>query len=163
MLSGHDTSIAPFLKIFFPDNLSCIEQEYKKRYVDGEKIEKAGCLVDSFDFTANIILELFDKDGKLFLHMNMNNDALNGFNNGKDSVIELEKFLQAITAFKDPNFEANCGIERFDENNDTKVYLICLIIAIIILIALVGLYFFQKRKEDEKSLQQSINEERLIL
>lgn len=35
MLSAHDISMAPFLKIFYPNNQKCIEEEYKKRYIDG--------------------------------------------------------------------------------------------------------------------------------
>lgn len=36
LLSAHDTSMSPFLKIFYPNNIKCVEEEYKKRYIEGE-------------------------------------------------------------------------------------------------------------------------------
>lgn len=74
LLSAHDTSMSPFLKIFYPDMIKCIEDEYKRRYVDGEKMEKAGCLIDKMDFTANIILEMIERENKVYIRMNLNNE-----------------------------------------------------------------------------------------
>lgn len=39
LLSAHDISMAPFLKIFFPDNFNCVLEEYKKKFVNGEDIK----------------------------------------------------------------------------------------------------------------------------
>ena len=115
------------------------------------------------DFTANLIFEMFQRDEKIMIRMNLNNETQKVFGKDNSSEIELEQFLEILRKNKDENFAKNCGIEKFIEKSDIKIYAICLFLSLLILAGLVGFYFYLIKKEKEKELQQSINEERLIL
>lgn len=114
------------------------------------------------DFTSNVILEMFKKEGKTYIRFNMNNKERNVFG-AASSVTELEEFIKILDSQIDPNFAKNCGVENYIVKTDVKLYTVFLILSLLVLGGLIFLYFYLKRREREKELSQSIDEERLIL
>lgn len=59
LLSGHDTTLIPFISQFNTKNAECLLNEYKKIYIDGKQIEKSECILEEMNYTANLITELY--------------------------------------------------------------------------------------------------------
>lgn len=92
LLSAHDSTLAPILSIFYPNNVDCVMEEYNKIYNEKKKIDESACILHEMAYTANFIIELQKTEGEKYsIELFLNNKPFNSFED-KTNKTSLESF-----------------------------------------------------------------------
>lgn len=149
--SGHDTNFSMFLLNFYPKNHECVRERYLKRFgpdvISGtqETVDDQPC-IEIASYSANVILDVYRENDKLWVELLVNNERLPVDSTGKN--LSLDAFIRSLEARTTSQWEDFCYVDRGGVRFNRWLLLLTFI-SFVGLAFLGALYFKEvKRRED---------------